>query len=292
MFLVMGITGRTGGAAARRLLAQGKQVRALVRDRAKAVDWVNQGVELIDGDWDDADALTRAFQGVEGAFIMLPPVYMPSRDFIESKVLIAAYAKALKSAHLPRLVVLSSNGAEKTSGLGAITPLSLLEQALRGLPYPNAFIRPGSFYENFLHGLQTAKNGMLTVFYERISEKHPMTATEDIGAEAARLLTGETWTGKRVIELGSMVSPDELASQLGVVLGRDVKAQVLPREAWAPTLEQMGFPGGQTWAFEEIYDGVNSHWIGFGTEGAERVEGATSARDVFAAAQKAAQGER
>jgi uncharacterized protein YbjT (DUF2867 family) len=39
MFLVMGITGQVGGATARHLLTQGKKVRALVRDRAKAASW-------------------------------------------------------------------------------------------------------------------------------------------------------------------------------------------------------------------------------------------------------------
>ena len=36
MFLVIGITGRVGGATARHLLAHGKKVRALVRNREKA----------------------------------------------------------------------------------------------------------------------------------------------------------------------------------------------------------------------------------------------------------------
>ena len=44
MFLVMGITGNVGGATARHVLAQGKTVRALVRDRAKAASWADQGV--------------------------------------------------------------------------------------------------------------------------------------------------------------------------------------------------------------------------------------------------------
>ncbi|MGH9523970.1 MAG: NAD(P)H-binding protein, partial [Terriglobales bacterium] len=51
MFLVMGITGKVGGATATHLLAQGKKVRGLVRDRAKAASWTDQGVELVDGDW-------------------------------------------------------------------------------------------------------------------------------------------------------------------------------------------------------------------------------------------------
>ena len=44
MFLVMGITGNVGGAAAEYLLAHGKKVRALVRNREKAANWANRGV--------------------------------------------------------------------------------------------------------------------------------------------------------------------------------------------------------------------------------------------------------
>ena len=114
-----------------------------------------------------------------------------------------------------------------------------------------------------------------------------MIATEDIGAEVAKLLPTQ-WTGQRFIELGSMVSSDELAAQLGEVLGRDVKAQAVPREAWSGALEHMGLPKGQTWGYEEMIEGVNSGWIAFGVEGTEHVEGTTSAKQVFAAAKQAA----
>jgi hypothetical protein len=40
-----------------------------------------------------------------------------------------------------------------------------------------------------------------------------MVASDDIGAEVANLLTGPAWSGHRVIELGSMVSVDEVAGQ-------------------------------------------------------------------------------
>ena len=73
MFLVLGITGKVGGATAKHLLAHGKEVRALVRNREKALIWANQGVELVDGDWNDAAAIVQALKGVEGVFVMLPP---------------------------------------------------------------------------------------------------------------------------------------------------------------------------------------------------------------------------
>lgn len=283
MFLIMGITGNVGGAAARHLLEQGKQVRALVRNPAKAAAWAGKGVELIEGEWEDSAAITRALNGVEGAYFMMPPSQAPSPDFREAKAVIASYKQALANSAPPRVVALSSMGSEKTSGLGLITATHLLEEALNEEPFPVAFVRAGSFFENYVFGLQAAQGGTLPIFYAPTNRKLPMIATEDIGAEVAKLLTTE-WTGKRIIELGSMVSSDDLAAELGAVLGRDVKAQAVPREAWTATLEHMGLPEGSTWAYEEMIDSVNSGWIDFGVEGTEPVEGITRARDVFAKA--------
>jgi uncharacterized protein YbjT (DUF2867 family) len=50
MYLVMGVTGKVGGATARHLLKQGKQVRALARDRDKTAKWAGPGVELVEGE--------------------------------------------------------------------------------------------------------------------------------------------------------------------------------------------------------------------------------------------------
>ena len=145
MFLVMGITGKVGGATAEHLLALGKEVRALVRNREKASSWANQGVELVDGDWNDPAAIERALRGVEGAFVMLPAVWAPSPDYKEAKGVIANYVEALTKAAPPRVVALSSMGANRTSGLGMITALSLLEQGFRDLISPIAFVRAGGF---------------------------------------------------------------------------------------------------------------------------------------------------
>lgn len=62
MYSIIGITGQVGGALARTLLAQGKAVRALVRDTAKAAAWRARGVELVAADLHAADALAAAFR--------------------------------------------------------------------------------------------------------------------------------------------------------------------------------------------------------------------------------------
>src|ERR1700742_3245226 len=288
MFLVMGITGKVGGATAEHLLAHGKEVRALVRNREKASSWANRGVELVDGDWNDSAAIERALEGVEGAFVMLPSVWTPSPDYKEAKGVIANYVEALTKAAPPRVVALSSMGADRTSGLGMITALSLLEQGFRRLTSPTAFVRAGGFFENFLYGLHVAQGGTLPVYYNPTDRKSTMVATNDIGAEVATLLSGPAWPGRRVIELGSMVSADEVAAQLGEVMNLDVKAFAVPRAQWPAAFEQLGIPKGQTGPAEAMFEAVNAGWMDLGVEGAEHVEGRTSARDVFAAARQAA----
>jgi uncharacterized protein YbjT (DUF2867 family) len=269
-------------------LARGKRVRALVRSREKAADWMDQGVELVDGDWNDTAAIERALDGVDGAFVMLPAVWAPSPDFKEAKGVIANYVEVLTKAAPPRVVALSSMGANRTSGLGMITALSLLEQGFRDLASPVAVVRAGGFFENFLYGLHVAQGGTLPVYYSPTSRKSTMVATNDIGAEVATLLSGPAWSGHRVIELGSMVSADEVAAQLGEVMKLDVKAFAVPRAEWPAAFEQFGIPKGHTGPAEAMFEAVNAGWMDLGVEGTEHVVGMTSPRDVFSAARKAA----
>ncbi len=71
-------------------------------------------------------------------------------------------------------------------------------------------------------------------------------------------------------------------------LSLDVKAFAVPRAGWAEAFEQFGIPKGHTGPAEEMFEAVNAGWMELGIEGTEHVAGMTSARDVFAAAQKAA----
>jgi uncharacterized protein YbjT (DUF2867 family) len=219
---------------------------------------------------------------------MLPAVWAPSPDFREAKSVIANYVEALTKAPAPRIVALSSMGANRTSGLGMITALSLLEQGFKDLTVPIAYVRAGGFLENFLYGLHVAGSGALPVYYNPTNRKSTMVATNDIGAEVATLLGGPAWSGHRVIELGSMVSADEVAAQLGEVMKLDVKAFAVPRAEWPAAFEQFGIPKGKTGPAEAMFEAVNAGWMDLGVNGTEHVAGTTSPRDVFSAAWKAA----
>jgi NAD(P)H dehydrogenase (quinone) len=54
-----------------------------------------------------------------------------------------------------------------------------------------------------------------------------MIAAEDISGEAARLLV-EGWSGRKIVELGSPVSPDDVDRAIREALGGSVQAKAIP----------------------------------------------------------------
>ena len=125
-----------------------------------------------------------------------------------------------------------------------ITATHLLEEALRGSGVPSAFLRPGSFMENILHSIPSAKTtGMYFAFYQPLEKPFPLIATADIGRVGAETLL-ERWEGERVIEISgpAYYSSNEVAAALGKALGRPITAVAVPRETWVEALAQNGIP--------------------------------------------------
>lgn len=281
MFFVTGITGKVGGAAAAKLLEGGHKVRALVRDPQKAAAWAEKGVELREGDLTDAPVLAAALEDVEGAFFMQPTPMGVTPDYPEATAINAGITEALRLSPPPRLVILSSVGSEKTSGLGNITQTHLLEKELSDMPFPIATIRAGAFLENNLFSLQrAASTGWFDSFLQPADRTFPMVASRDIGHEVARWLTTD-WSDQPIIELGSRYSPDDLARAMSEALDSEVKARPIPRDTWTQTLSRMGLPPEKIGQWEEMQDGFNSGWIDFNVPDTQSVAGTTTPVEVF-----------
>jgi uncharacterized protein YbjT (DUF2867 family) len=283
MYAVMGITGNVGGAVARTLLAMGEKVRGIVRNPEKAVEWQKQGVEIFKADYDDVDALTAAFAGVAGAFVMVPPNFAPAPDFAETKAALKALHEALSRALPSKAVYLSSIGAEQASGLGLITSSHLLEETLGDLPFSHAFLRAGWFFENSAGDVASARNeGKIRFQLHPLDRKFPLAATADIGKVGAETLT-QSWTGIRHIEVAGPegYSPLDIADAFAEAVGRPVEAIAVPRAEWETLWVSQGMPEGRTAPRVEMVDGFNSGWIHFGVSGTEHVDGATTLREVI-----------
>lgn len=279
MFTVMGITGKVGGAVAENLLTAGKTVRGVVRNLKKAKAWADQGVELVQSAYDDEAELAKAFAGAEGVFAMIPPDFAPAPGLPDQKRTIAAIREALEKAKPGKAVFLSSIGSEQPSGLGLITSTHLMEQATRTLPIPVAYLRAGSFMENWLGALNHIRAiGEMPFFYVPLARKFPLVATRDIGQAGATILQ-ESWTGERVLEIDGPEGGTDLhetAAAFGNALGREVKAVQLPEAAWQGVLEAMGMPADRTGLYIEMVKSFNSRWIHFDNPGAEKFHGPTT----------------
>ena len=265
MFAITGITGNVGGEVARNLLAAGRPVRAVVRDVRQGEAWAKRGCDLVGADINNVAALTAAFKGAEGAFLMVPSNFDPSPDFREARATAATLSSALDAARPGKAVYLSTIGAQATHS-NLLSQHSIIEQALRKLSLPITFLRPGWFMENSAWDVAPAKNGIISSFLQPLDKPAPMVATADIGRTAAELLQ-ETWSGHRVVELEGpqRVTPNEIASTFADLLGRPVKVEAVPRETWESLFKSQGMKNPTPRI--QMLDGFNEGWIEF--EGGE-----------------------
>jgi NAD(P)H dehydrogenase (quinone) len=284
MYAIMGITGRVGSAIAENLLAQGKQIRAIVRNPEKAARWKERGAEIAVADVDDPNALASAFEGTDGVFLMIPPNFAPAPGYPETRKTLASFHAALEKALPKKAIYLSSIGAEQTSGLGLITSLHLLEQTLGDLPIPQAFLRAGWFMENHAWDVTTARSeGKIFSNLYPLDRKFSLVATADIGKAGADILRQE-WKGTRYIEVAGpdQYSPNDIGGALSAALGRTIEMVAVPRDKWTEFFIGQGMPKGRTEPRAEMVDGFNSGWIHFSVPGTEHFTGTTSLTSVIA----------
>ena len=280
MYAITGITGQVGGAVARTLLAAGANVRAVARDASKAAAWAERGCALASAEMTDAPALARAFEGADGVFVLIPPIFDPSPGFTEAGAVISAVRDALARTRPARAVCLSTVGAQATQP-NLLNQLAMMERELGTLDLPIAFIRAAWFMENASWDVASARDGQIHSFLQPLDRAIPMIATADIGAMAARLLR-QQWTGRRIIELHgpAPVSPSELAASFSRLLGHPVNTQAVPRAEWDPLFRAQGMRNPEPRM--QMLDGFNQGWLTFeGGEGVEAVTGPTTLETVL-----------
>jgi NAD(P)H dehydrogenase (quinone) len=281
MFAITGITGKVGAAVARSLLSDDQTVRAVVRDRSRGAAWAHLGCDIADADISDTAALTAAFEGTEGVFVVLPPVFDPAPGFPEAARFINSLGAALARAKTAKVVALSTVGADAPQP-NLLNVLSRMEEALGSLPMPVTFLRAAWFMENAAWDIASAKSGLIQSYLQPLDRPIPMVSTDDVGRAAAELLK-ERWEGKRVVELEGpqRVSPNALAAAFAKVLGTPVRAEAVPRDRWESIFRTQGMKNPTPRM--QMIEGFNAGWIDFPDRGAHARKGSISVDQAIAA---------
>ncbi len=225
--LILGASGNVGSALVQQLTAAGETVvRATSKKENLQADQVHYDIAQNVG-------LEAALEGVDRAFVLMPPGYT-NQDVLAAPLFAAARERGLK-----KVVFMTAMGANADPN----APMRKAEIALEQSGIPYNIIRPNWFMQNFnsfwIQGiLEQGK-----IFLPVGDAKGSFIDARDIASVAATLLTSDTFAN-RDFDLTGAESLDhhEVAAILSEVTGKTITYQEVSPEAMRSNLLAAGLP--------------------------------------------------
>ncbi len=283
-FLITGATGTTAMMVAAQLREKGADVRAMVRNEAKAADLKSKGIALALADFDDPESLGRALEGVTSVFLVTPP---SPNDFAMAERFLEA---AKNSPMRPRIVRLSAIKACADGPSESSRNHGRIDRLLVNSDLSYVILRPNYFMQNFLGSAESiVGQGML--FQGTGDANIGFIDVRDIADVAAACLLDRSWD-RGIYDLTgpTTLSFHGVATELGGALGREVKyVPITPDEIRKSVLDK----GWGEWGANLFADYARAYgrgWGDFTTAFVEKITGhaprsvAVFAREVFAPA--------
>ena len=218
IILVLGATGRQGGAVYPHLQKKGFKLRALVRDpnSDQARQLVGHGQEVFQGNLDDPDSLLRAMDGVYGVFCAQPH----SANEIQQGVTLIEAAKRQGVSHF---VYSSVAAADEETGIPHFESKIKVEEHLLSSGLRYTIVRPVFFMENWHRGFGASiRSGQLQQPLSP-SATMQMIAVDDIGAFVALAFEHpDKWKNRTFTLAGDELSMQQIADAFTHATARDV----------------------------------------------------------------------
>lgn len=203
--LVTGATGNVGAEVVRALRRRGLSVRAFARDAARVAHLLGEDVEPVLGDFEDAESIRRALDGVER-------VFLSSADGPRKVAHEAAVIDACARAGVALVVKASAVLADSASPLGPPAWNGRSEDHLRASGIPAVMLRSGFYMTNVLGAIA---DGRLVA--PAGDGRVAMIDPADVGTVAAAVLGGDGHAGRTYRLTGpAAIGYGEAAEALGV----------------------------------------------------------------------------
>ncbi|GHF62069.1 nucleotide-diphosphate-sugar epimerase [Kitasatospora xanthocidica] len=214
--LVIGANGSVGRHVVASLAEGGHEVRALVRDSAKAS--LPAGVEAVRGDLTDPESLEPALaDGVSAVYLMWPG--LP----VEPRVV------ELIARHAERVVYLSADVADLADDEPAAVFHQEIERLIRNSGLEWTFVRAIDFAGNLLAWAGQVREGVVRWPYGRA--RRSLVHERDIADVAVRALTEDGHAGARYVVTGpESLAHADLAAIIGEELAVDLRWEELAPE--------------------------------------------------------------
>ncbi|MCI0393895.1 MAG: SDR family oxidoreductase [Chloroflexi bacterium] len=261
--LVTGATGNTGSGLVPALRAAGVDVRALVRDEAKAQPLRDVGAELVVGDLDQPETIGPAVEGVDKIYLLTwngPTQARQAENVIN----------AAKQAGTPHLVRHSMWGSEKSR---IVQQGNQVEEAVKSSGLPWTLLKPTFFMQNTMMAAPTiASDGM--IYWDMQDGKLAMIDVRDVVDVALAVLTGSGHESKSYILTGpEAISFHDVAATFSKVLGKNVRYVSVPGEASLQSMVGMGFPEWIARGYVELSEGFSENFANSVTDNVASLTG-------------------
>ncbi|MBL4675587.1 MAG: NAD(P)H-binding protein [Mucilaginibacter sp.] len=254
-----GSLGNVSQPLVRLLIAAGHDVTVISSNADKQSAIEALGAKAAIGSISDAGFLTRAFTGADAVYTMTPPAM--GQNIVENIAKAGeAYAEAIKTSGVKRVVMLSSIGADVAEGTGPVKGVYEVEQIFRKLHGVNVtFVRAGNFYYNFLRDIPMIKKDHILGSNYRGDDKLLLAHPYDIAAAIADELQREG----NDIDVRYMISDISTGNEVAAVLGKAIGEPRLrwvafEDEQWRQGLLAAGLPAELAGLLTEMGQGMKA----------------------------------
>jgi len=223
--VVIGATGKQGGAVARGLLERGHEVRAVTRhpDSTKAKALANAGATVITASLEDTAALTQALEGATSLFAVTTPAEGTDTETRQG----VSAANAAKAAGV-QLVFTSVASADAHTGIPHFDSKYAVERHIADIGVPATVLAPVYFMENLYFVAEQLTKGVYATPLPP-ARQLAQVAVADIGAVAVRVLEdGSRFAGKRIEIASDELTGTDVVAILSHVTGRPFTYQQIP----------------------------------------------------------------
>jgi len=240
--LVTGATGSVGRHVVEQLVKRGADVRALVRDPAKAN--FPAGVDVVLGDLLDVDSLRRAFSGASTLFLLNAVV---ADEFTQALVAL----NLAREAGIERIVYLSVIHSDRYVNVPHFAGKFGVERMIEQMGFKATILRPAYFINNELT-IKDVVTGYGVYPMPIGSKGLAMIDARDIGEIAAiELIRREASATPLPLDRINLVGPDTLTGAKAAAIWSEVLGRTI------------AYGGDDTAAFEKNLRQFMPTWMAF-----------------------------
>ncbi len=248
MILVVGATGYLGGMITRQLLAQGREVRILVRPGSNYQPFVEASAQPVIGDLRDRASLDAACQGIET--IITTAAARITEDETNTQAIdrhgYISLIDAARTAGVHHFIFTSGLGADPHSAIPFVAAKGQTETYLRASGLPYTILEPDWILDGWLMFFvgNPALSGQPVWVVGEGRDRHTPVAAQDVAAFAVAAVD-YPGARNRVIPLGGpqALSIHDAVAIFERFLGKPVTVKSFtpdqPPPGWPPLLVQL-----------------------------------------------------